>query len=76
MTRLTLPYKNGALFALLKETEHLCRGRQEKVAKIVQCGEPRIEEAAGINSGGHFSLPSRSRNQPSLLWRHYVMKCY
>ncbi len=24
----------------LKETEHLCRGSQEKVAKIVHCGEP------------------------------------
>jgi len=34
----------------LKETEHLRPWRQEKVAKIVQCGE-KIE-AAAIRKGG------------------------
>ena len=34
----------------LEEIEHLCRWPQEKVAKIVQCGE-KIEEEA-IRKGG------------------------
>jgi hypothetical protein len=32
---------------LLKETEHFRRWPQKEVAKIVQCGEPRLVEAAG-----------------------------
>jgi hypothetical protein len=30
-------------------------GRQQEVAKIVQCGEPKIMKVAGIGSGGLFS---------------------
>jgi len=30
---------------LLKDTEHFCRWREQKVAKIVQCGENIEEEA-------------------------------
>jgi hypothetical protein len=37
---------------LLEEIQRFCGGGQEKVAKIVQCGEPRCSKAAGIFSSG------------------------
>lgn len=36
----------------LEETQHFCGWGQKKVAKIVQCGEPRLYKATGLNSGG------------------------
>jgi hypothetical protein len=42
----------------LQETEHFRRWFQEKVAKIVHCGEPRVEGRRWSNSGGVFYNPS------------------
>ena len=50
------------LTQVLEETEYFCRWRQEKVAKIVQCGEPRIEEGRWKHFRRSFSLPSCVRN--------------
>lgn len=38
----------GRFSQLLEETEHFLGRGQEKVAKIVHCGEPKISEAAGL----------------------------
>jgi hypothetical protein len=38
----------------LQETEHICGGPQQQVAKIVQCGE-KIEEEAIRKGGLNFS---------------------
>ncbi len=42
----------------LEETEHFRRWRQEKVAKIVQCGEPRNNSKNKTVAGGLKSLIS------------------
>ena len=53
--------KTLKVLALLEETEHFCGCGQEKVAKIVQCGEPRFDKGR-LNSQAAFSLPSRVRS--------------
>jgi len=47
----------GRFSQLLEETEHFCGWCQEKVAKIVQCGE-KIEEEAILADGLVFSPSS------------------
>jgi hypothetical protein len=39
---------------MLQATDRFGRWRQEKVAKIVQCGEPDRTKVAGIGIGGLF----------------------
>ena len=55
-----------ALLAPLQETEHFYRGSQEKVAKIVQCGET-IEEEAIRKGGLKFLRPIHYRAPDSPL---------
>jgi hypothetical protein len=40
----------------LQEPEHFWHWRQEKVAKIVKCGDPDRTKVAGIGSGGLFLI--------------------
>ena len=49
----------------VKRTEHLCPGGQEKVAKIVQCGEPRIDEGRWKQFQRSFHFESSIRRLDS-----------
>ena len=60
----------SALLATLEETEHFRRRPQQKVAKIVHCGEPRLLKAAGFSSGLLFAKASCVRNCKELIRSH------
>jgi hypothetical protein len=54
----------GRFSKLLEETEHFCGGGQEKVAKIVQCGEQFFfynSQEATRGGGLKFFRINRSR---------------
>jgi hypothetical protein len=67
----------GRFLRVLEETEHFCGRGQEKVAKIVQCGEPRLGRPLEVNSAGIFSLPCRIRNANALdertMWSAFLL---
>ena len=51
----------------MEETEHLSGWRQQNVAKIVQCGETRIEEGRVIAEAAGLLIPSRVCNCKTLV---------